>query len=131
MGADHFALGLIEFIKPIVMGRNPLDIGAIWADMYKMNRSVSTYVIAAVDVCLWDINGKLAGQPIHRLLGTCRDFGPRLLQHRLLGDKGGVRRGGPPIQGHGAGPPTRFTHTAIPHTTSRSARPSPTPSATT
>ena len=76
MGADHFALGLIEFIKPIVIGRNPLDIGAIWADMYKMNRSVSTYVIAAVDVCLWDINGKLAGQPIHRLLGTCRDSVP-------------------------------------------------------
>ena len=76
MGANHFALGLIEFIKPIVIGRNPLDIGAIWADMYKMNRSVSTYVIAAVDVCLWDINGKLAGQPIHRLLGTCKDSVP-------------------------------------------------------
>ena len=76
MGADHFALGLIEFIKPIVIGRNPLDIGAIWADMYKKNRSVSTYVIAAVDVCLWDINGKLAGQPIHRLLGTCKDSVP-------------------------------------------------------
>ncbi len=76
MGADHYALGLIEYIKPVVIGRNPLDIGAIWADMYKKRRSVSTFVIAAVDVCLWDINGKLAGQPIHRLLGTCRDSVP-------------------------------------------------------
>nr|MCH9673489.1 mandelate racemase [Gammaproteobacteria bacterium] len=76
MGADHFAPGLIEFIKPIVMGRNPQDIGAIWWDMWKMNRSVSTYVIGAIDICLWDINGKIAGQPIHRLLGTCKDSVP-------------------------------------------------------
>ena len=76
VGANHFAPGLIEFIKPIVMGRNPQDIGAIWWDMWKMNRSVSTYVIGAIDICLWDINGKIAGQPIHRLLGTCKDSMP-------------------------------------------------------
>ena len=76
MGANHFAPGLIEFIKPIVMGRNPLDIGQIWWEMWKMNRSVSTYVIGAIDICLWDINGKQAGQPIHRLLGTCKDAVP-------------------------------------------------------
>ena len=76
VGADHFAPGLIEFIKPIVMGRNPQDIGAIWWDMWKMNRSVSTYVIGAIDICLWDINGKIAQQPIHRLLGTCKESVP-------------------------------------------------------
>ncbi len=76
MGANHFAPGLIEFMKPLVMGRNPQDIGAIWWDMWKMNRSVSTYVIGAIDICLWDINGKIAGQPIHRLLGTCKDSVP-------------------------------------------------------
>ena len=76
VGADHFALGLIEFIKPIIMGRNPQDIGAIWWDLWKMNRSVSTYVIGAIDICLWDINGKIANQPIHRLLGTCKETVP-------------------------------------------------------
>ena len=76
MGADHFALGLIEFVKPLIMGRNPQDIGTIWWDLWKMNRSVSTYVIGAIDVCLWDINGKIAKQPIHRLLGTCKDKVP-------------------------------------------------------
>ena len=50
VGADHFAPGLIEFIKPLVMGRNPQDIGAIWWDMWKMNRSVSTNVIGAIDI---------------------------------------------------------------------------------
>ena len=76
VGADHLAPGLIEFIKPIVMGRNPQDIGAIWWDMWKQNRAVSTYVIGAIDICLWDINGKIAQQPIHRLLGTCKDSVP-------------------------------------------------------
>jgi L-alanine-DL-glutamate epimerase-like enolase superfamily enzyme len=76
MGADHFVLGLIEFIKPLIMGRNPQNIGEIWWDMWKMNRSVSTYLIGAIDVCLWDINGKIAKQPIHRLLGTCKNKVP-------------------------------------------------------
>jgi L-alanine-DL-glutamate epimerase-like enolase superfamily enzyme len=76
MGADHFVRGLIEFIKPLVVGRDPQDIGSIWWDMWKMNRSVSTYVIGAIDICLWDINGKIAGQPIHRLLGTCKESVP-------------------------------------------------------
>jgi L-alanine-DL-glutamate epimerase-like enolase superfamily enzyme len=76
MGADHFVKGLIEFIKPIVMGRNPQDIGAIWWDMWKQNRSVWTHVIGAIDICLWDINGKIAGQPIHRLLGTTKETVP-------------------------------------------------------
>ncbi|HBD82836.1 MAG TPA: mandelate racemase, partial [Dehalococcoidia bacterium] len=76
MGADHFVKGMMEFIKPIVMGRNPQDIGAIWWEMWKMNRSVSTYIIGAIDICLWDINGKIAGQPIHRLLGTCKESVP-------------------------------------------------------
>ena len=76
VGADHYAPALIEFLKPMLLGRNPQDIGAIWWDMWKQNRSVSTNAIGAIDICLWDINGKIAGQPIHRLLGTCKDVMP-------------------------------------------------------
>ena len=75
-GADAFVGPLMEFVKPILMGSNPLDIGAIWVKMWKTNRSVSTYAIGAVDVALWDIAGQVAGLPIHRLLGTCRDSVP-------------------------------------------------------
>ena len=75
-GADAYAGPLIEFVKPFLVGQNPLDSGAIWERMWKMNRSVSTNAIGAVDVALWDIAGKVAGLPIHRLLGTCRDRVP-------------------------------------------------------
>lgn len=30
-------------------------------------------LLCAIDVCLWDILGKALKQPVHRLLGTCRD----------------------------------------------------------
>ena len=75
-GADAFADSIMEFIKPNLLGRNPLDIGAIWEWLWKQNRSVATNSIGAVDVALWDIAGKAAGMPIHRLLGTCRDRVP-------------------------------------------------------
>ncbi|MFN3975141.1 MAG: enolase C-terminal domain-like protein [Dehalococcoidia bacterium] len=75
-GADAFVGPLMEFLKPIVVGRNPLDIGAIWSEMWRTNRSVPTAAIGAVDVALWDLAGKVAGLPIHRLLGTCREKVP-------------------------------------------------------
>jgi L-alanine-DL-glutamate epimerase-like enolase superfamily enzyme len=75
-GGDAYAGPLIEFVKPFLVGQNPLDIGAIWQRIWKMNRSVSINAIGAVDVALWDIAGKVAGLPIHRLLGTCRDRVP-------------------------------------------------------
>lgn len=71
-GADAYAKPLLEYLKPMIMGRNPLDIGGIWAALWKQNRNVSTNAIGAIDICLWDIAGKVAALPIHRLLGTCR-----------------------------------------------------------
>ena len=75
-GADHHLPGLIQILKPMLMGRNSQDIGAIWWDMWKQNRQATTQAIGAVDICLWDLNGQRAGQPIHRLLGTCKDSVP-------------------------------------------------------
>ena len=39
-GADAYAGPLIEFVKPAIVGANPLDSGAIWQRLWKMNRSV-------------------------------------------------------------------------------------------
>jgi len=72
----HTGPGLIEFLKPIVVGQNPQDIGRLWKKLWKMNRAANLAAIGAIDICLWDINGKIANLPIHRLLGTCKDKVP-------------------------------------------------------
>lgn len=75
-GADGFAAQVLKRLKPLVVGRNPLDIGAIWADLWSHNRYVDARSICAIDVALWDIAGKVANLPVHRLLGTCRERVP-------------------------------------------------------
>ncbi|MBN1687197.1 MAG: hypothetical protein JW852_11110 [Spirochaetales bacterium] len=75
-GADAHVGPLMEFLKPLVVGANPLDTGAIWHKLWALNRRVSTHAIGAVDIALWDIVGKAAAMPIHRFLGTCRDSMP-------------------------------------------------------
>ena len=64
--------GLIRFLKPVLMGRDALDREAINALLWPWSRIVTTRAIGAVDVALWDLAGKAAGLPIHRLLGTTR-----------------------------------------------------------
>ena len=75
-GGEAYTGPLMEFVKPMLIGANPLDIGAIWHKLWGQIRNVSTNAIGAVDIALWDIAGKAAGLPIHRLLGSCRDRVP-------------------------------------------------------
>jgi len=76
-GADGGAL--LTQIKPALIGQNPLDIGRLWYDMERRRkylRGITLGTIGAVDIALWDIAGKVTNQPVHRLLGTCRDSIP-------------------------------------------------------
>jgi L-alanine-DL-glutamate epimerase-like enolase superfamily enzyme len=61
-------------LKPILVGRDPLDNERCWDAMYYGTHKLGTggtqpSCIAGVDIALWDIKGKAAGMPIHRLLG--------------------------------------------------------------
>ncbi|WP_197499627.1 enolase C-terminal domain-like protein [Mycobacterium sp. 1245852.3] len=62
---------LISTVKPLLVDRDPLDIGAIWVQLGS-RRDIDPTVQSYVDVALWDIAGKVAGLPIHRLLGTTK-----------------------------------------------------------
>lgn len=65
--------GLIRFLKPIVMEQNPLDRERLNRLLWARARVATIRAIGAVDIALWDIAGKIANLPIHRLIGTCRD----------------------------------------------------------
>jgi L-alanine-DL-glutamate epimerase-like enolase superfamily enzyme len=67
---------LLTYLKPVLIGQNPLDIGRLWHALWRCNRFASLAAIGALDIALWDIAGKVANMPIHRLLGTCRESAP-------------------------------------------------------
>ncbi|GAB2455626.1 mandelate racemase/muconate lactonizing enzyme family protein [Nocardioides hungaricus] len=62
-------------LGPMVTGRDPRDISALWHDMMRSThmwgrRGVETYALSGIDMALWDLLGKITEQPVHRLLGT-------------------------------------------------------------
>jgi L-alanine-DL-glutamate epimerase-like enolase superfamily enzyme len=75
---------LIRFLKPLVMGQDPLERERLWQAMWQRNRATTLRAIGAVDVALWDIGGKLAGLPIHRLLGSYRESVPAYASSAVL-----------------------------------------------
>lgn len=72
-GAAGYARFIEEALVPRLIGRDAADRRALWKAMRAAlsGRPGGQVVeaIAAVDIALWDIAGKQAGEPIHRLLG--------------------------------------------------------------
>src|SRR5262245_4763738 len=65
-------------LGPMCVGRDPAGILAINDDLQRVLHGVgrngpTLYALSGIDIALWDIAGKVAGQPLYRLLGG----GPR------------------------------------------------------
>ena len=71
--ADQDGPSLISTLKPLLVGENPLERELLYQRMWRRSRYVTLRAIGAVDVALWDLAGKAAGQPVYRLLGSYRD----------------------------------------------------------
>jgi galactonate dehydratase len=67
-----------DLLAPQILGRDPHDAVAIYEDLYDAMRVRGFFggfhldAVAAVDIALWDLRGKLTGLPLARLLGACR-----------------------------------------------------------
>jgi len=62
------------YLKPLLIGQEPWDIERLWQHMYRKTmafgrKGIGMVAISAVDIALWDLLGKSAGQPVYRLLG--------------------------------------------------------------
>ena len=75
---------LITHLKPVLLGRDPLERERLNQDIWKRQRSAGVRPIGAVDVALWDLGGKIAGLPIHRLLGSYRESAPAYASSAVL-----------------------------------------------
>src|SRR6516165_2381099 len=69
--------GIVEFFKPILIGQTALDIPELWRRMYHCGNfwcrvGVGVVVLSGIEAALWDLKGKLLGQPVHALLGGAK-----------------------------------------------------------
>ena len=63
-----------NIIAPVCIGRDPRSISTLMAELTRTLHSAGrhgavTYGLSAIDIALWDIAGKIAGLPLHQLLG--------------------------------------------------------------
>jgi L-alanine-DL-glutamate epimerase-like enolase superfamily enzyme len=69
-----------------VMGADPLSIEALYARIFRRGGGLPGFVERAaslIDVALWDINGKVAGQPVYKLMGGFRGRVPCYASWRI------------------------------------------------
>ncbi|WP_426360419.1 D-mannonate dehydratase ManD [Pseudocolwellia sp. HL-MZ19] len=76
---------LEEHVVPCLIGRDPSEIEDIWQYLYKgvywRKGPITMASIAAIDMALWDIKGKIAGLPVYQLLGGKSRRGVTLYAH--------------------------------------------------
>lgn len=64
-----------EEIIPLVIGKDPFQIEAIWQAVYSARmqhgrRGILMHALSGVDIALWDIVAKAANLPLYKLLGS-------------------------------------------------------------
>lgn len=104
-GRELAVLGAIRHYREFLLGKDPMQRGALWQTMYRSQYfeggRVLTGAISAIDIALHDIAGKALGVPVYQLLGgkqrdyvpcfatTPAPMGPRLLEDaQLLVERG-------------------------------------------
>jgi L-alanine-DL-glutamate epimerase-like enolase superfamily enzyme len=84
LGETFYGAGAVEAhihdtLAGRLLGRDPLRIEAIHRDMLNLPMAQSSTGVeyraaSAIDIALWDLFGKVCGQPVHQMLGgLCRD----------------------------------------------------------
>lgn len=70
---EETAVIILKKLAPHLLGADPLAFERLWDVLYRQDRHArkgyEMMAISAVDCALWDLRGKVFGQPVYRLLG--------------------------------------------------------------
>lgn len=75
---------LVDRFKPMLLGEDPLARERLWQTMMRRSRGQQIRIVGAIDVALWDLGGKAANIPIHRLIGSYRNKIPAYASSAVL-----------------------------------------------
>ena len=91
---SSYNVDYVEYLKPFLVGENPLCVERLWEKMYVPKflgkRSISTRSISALDIALWDIRSKAANIPLYQLLGGYREAVPCYIAGGYYGEGKGI-----------------------------------------
>ena len=72
-GKPNAMLGAVADLEKLVVGADPTNTEWCWQRMYRhafwRGGPIQTAALSGVDIALWDIRGKLANQPVYKLMG--------------------------------------------------------------
>ncbi|MEE2658598.1 MAG: mandelate racemase/muconate lactonizing enzyme family protein [Candidatus Latescibacterota bacterium] len=74
-GADvGSVISALQALRPFIEGRNPWNREAMWRDafhrgVWNFREPTFNFAWAGIDMALWDLCGRQAGQPLYNLLG--------------------------------------------------------------
>ena len=72
-GREKAVAGAVEHYREFLIGRDAMQIGRIWQEVYRSQYleggRVLQAAISAIDIALHDIKGKALGVPVYELLG--------------------------------------------------------------
>jgi len=79
---------IAEYFREVVIGMDPMDTEKIWDCMWGLDlgrRGIETRVMSGIDIAVWDIKGKVCGEPLYKLLGGYTDRVPVYVSHGFRG----------------------------------------------
>ncbi len=81
MGGSALRAIIDDYLAPILVGMEIVNIERIWQKCWQELHAngpggFTTLAIAPIDIALWDLLGKHAGQPLYKLLGGARESIP-------------------------------------------------------
>mgnify|MGYP001171721637 FL=1 len=93
-GMMNVANGLLEYFKPVLIGKDPFNYRRIWDELWQPKlvgrRGITTRFISWVDIAVWDVIGKKTGKSLHKLLGGFRDRVPAYIAGGYYGEGKGL-----------------------------------------